>query len=132
MKTHSAFFGSFAENPFWYQQFAFRQVRILRGGQPILDFDVADICRIKVTTMKTKNLQGDDSSVASDIFRNHYALAFDLISMQDASQKIHYPGLDGVPLRLDLSFNFPLEHVLEFNVMGERTPLVAVNKFYVL
>ena len=35
MITNSAFTGSFTENPFWYQQFDLRQIRILRGGQPI-------------------------------------------------------------------------------------------------
>ena len=32
MNTNSAFTGSFTENPFWYQQFDLRQIRILRGG----------------------------------------------------------------------------------------------------
>ena len=45
MNTNSAFTGSFTENPFWYQQFDLRQIRILRGGQPIVDFDTADNCR---------------------------------------------------------------------------------------
>ena len=41
MNTNCAFTGSFTENPFWYQQFDLRQIRILRGGQPIVDFDTA-------------------------------------------------------------------------------------------
>ena len=45
MNTTSAFTGSFTENPFWYQQFDLRQIRILRGAQPIVDFDSADNCR---------------------------------------------------------------------------------------
>ena len=52
MNTNSAFTGSFTENPFGYQQFDLRQIRILRGGQPIVDFDTADKCRLYVTTMK--------------------------------------------------------------------------------
>ena len=44
MNTNSAITGSFTENPFWYQQFDLRQMRILRGGQPIVDFDTADNC----------------------------------------------------------------------------------------
>ena len=40
--TSSAFFGSFTENPLWYQALDLRQVRTLRGGQPIVDFDTAD------------------------------------------------------------------------------------------
>ena len=42
MNTNSAFTGSYTENPFWCQQFELRQNRILRGGQPIVDFDAAD------------------------------------------------------------------------------------------
>ena len=57
MNTNSAFTGSYTENPFWYQQFDLRQIRILRGGQPILDFDAADNCRLYVTTMKAMNFQ---------------------------------------------------------------------------
>ena len=43
MNTNSAFTGSHTKNPFWYQHFELRQIRILRGGQPIVDFDAADI-----------------------------------------------------------------------------------------
>ena len=57
MNTNSAFTGSYTENPFWYQQFDLRQIRILRGGQPIVDFDAADNCRLYVTTMKAMNFQ---------------------------------------------------------------------------
>ena len=46
MNTNSAFTGSFTENPFWYQQFDLRQIRRLRGGQPIVDFYTADNCRL--------------------------------------------------------------------------------------
>ena len=46
MNTNSAFTGSYSENPFWYQHFKFRQIRILRGGQPIVDFEAADNCRL--------------------------------------------------------------------------------------
>ena len=44
MNTNSAFTVSYTENPFWYQQFDLRQIRILRGGQSIVDFDAADNC----------------------------------------------------------------------------------------
>ena len=44
MNTNSAFTGSYSENPFWYQQFDLRQIRILRGAQPIVEFDATDNC----------------------------------------------------------------------------------------
>ena len=41
MNTNSALTSSLTENPFWYQQFDLRQIRILRGGQSFVDFDTA-------------------------------------------------------------------------------------------
>ena len=59
INTNSAFNGSFTENPLWYQQFDLRQITTLGGGQTIVDFDAADICRLYVTTMKAMNFQDD-------------------------------------------------------------------------
>ena len=52
MNKNSDFTGSYYENPIWYQQFDLRQIRMLGGGQPIVDFDAADNCRLYITTMK--------------------------------------------------------------------------------
>ena len=132
MNTNSAFTGSFTENPIWYQQFDLRQSRILRGGQPIVDFDTADICRLHVTTMKAMNFQDDIPSIPIDDFKDQYVLVFDLTSKQDATENCHYPELVGEPLRLELNFTNPLENVTELIVLGERMSLVAVDKFGVV
>ena len=86
MNTNFAFTGSFTENPFWYQQFDLRQIRKLRGGQPIVGFDTADNYRLYVTTMKAMNFQDDIPSIPIDDFKDHYVLVFDLTSMQDATE----------------------------------------------
>ena len=117
MKTNSAFAGSFTENPFWYQQFELRQIRILRGGQSIVDIDAADNCRLFVTTMKAMNCRDDIPSFPIEHFKDHYILLFDLTSMEDATENFHYPELVGEPLRLELSFTFLLEHVTELIVL---------------
>ena len=132
MNTNSAFTGSFTENPFWYQQFDFRQVRILRGGQPIGDFDTADNCRLHVTTMKAMNFQDDIPSILIDDFKDHYVLVFDLTSIQDATENCHYSEVVGEPLRLELNFTNPLENVTELIVLGERMSSVAVDKLGVV
>ena len=132
MNTNSAFTGSFTENPFWYQQFGLRQNRILRGGQPIVDFDTAGNCRLYVTTMKAMNCQDDIPSIPIDDFKDHYVLVFDLISMQDATENCHYPELVGEPLRLELNHTNPLENVTELIVLAERMSSVAVDKFGVV
>ena len=54
MNSNSAFTGSFAENPFWYQRFNLRDIGILRG-QPIVHHETRDNCRLYVTTMKEMN-----------------------------------------------------------------------------
>ena len=59
LSSNSAFTGSFAENPFWYQQFNLIDIRILKGGQAIVHHDTTDNCRLYVTTMKAKNFQDD-------------------------------------------------------------------------
>ena len=69
--TNYAFTGSYTKNPFWYQQFDLRQVRILTGGQPIVDFDAADNCRLYVTTMKAMNFQDDIPSIPIEKFKDH-------------------------------------------------------------
>ena len=132
MNTNSAFTGSFTENPFWYQQFDLRQIRILRGGQPIVDFDTADNCRLYVTTMKEMNFQDDIPSIPIDDFKDHYVLVYDLTSMQDATESCHYHELVGEPLRLELNFTNPLENVTELVGLGERMSSVAVDKFMVV
>ena len=59
LNTNSAFTGLYTENPYWYQLFGLRQIGILRGSQPIVDFDAADKCRQNVTTVKAMNFQDD-------------------------------------------------------------------------
>ena len=86
MNTKSAFTGSYTENPFWYQQFDLRQIRILRGGQPNVDYDAADNCRLYVTTMKAMNFEDDIPSIPIDNSKDHYVLVFERTSMQDATQ----------------------------------------------
>ena len=102
------------------------------GGQPIVDFDAADNCRLHVRTVKAKNFQDDIPSIPIDSFKNHYVQVFDLTSMQDATEKCRYPELFGEPLRLELNFTFPQEHVTELIVLEERMSSVAVDKFGVV
>ena len=132
MNTNSSFTGSFTENPFCFQHFDLGQIRTLRGGQPIVDFDTADNCRLYVTTMKAMKFQDDIPSIPIDDFKDHYVLVFDLTSMQDATENCQFPELVGEPLRLELNFTQPLENVTELIVLGELMSSVAVDKFGVV
>ena len=131
MNTNSAFTGSFTENPFWYQQFDLRQIRKLRGGQPVVDFDTADNCRLYVTTMKAMNFQVIIPQSPLIISKITICWCVNLTSMQDATENCRYPELVGEPLRLELNYTNPLENVTELIVLGERMS-VAVDKFGVV
>ena len=78
--------------------------------------------------MKAMNFQDDIPSILIDKFLDNYVLVFDLTSMQDAAENCHYPELVGEPLMLELNFSFPLEHVTELILLGERMSSVAVDK----
>ena len=128
LNTNSAFAGSYTETPFWYQQFDLRQYKKLRDGQPFVDFDVADISRFYVTTMKAMNFQDDNPSLPIDNFKDQYVLVFDLTSMRDATEYRQNPELVGEPLRLELNFIFPPKHLSGLIVLGERMSSVPVDK----
>ena len=52
--------------------------------------------------------------------------------MQDTTEKCQYPKLVEEPLRLELNFTSPIEHVTELIVLRERMSSVAVEKFGVV
>ena len=108
MNANSAFTGSYCENSFWYQHIDVRESRVFRGGQPIVDSDAADNCRLYDTTMKAMNFQDDLPSIPIDNFEDHYVLVFNMTPMQDASEKCHNSELVREPLRLELNFTFLL------------------------
>ena len=127
--TNSAFTGWYNENPFWYQQFDLRQIRILRECHSSVDVEAANNCRLYVTTMKSMKFQDAIPSVQVDNIKDHYELVFDLTSMQDTIETCIYPQLIGEPLRLELNVTFPLEIVTELIVLGEGLSSFAVDKF---
>ena len=110
MKTILAVAGFFLENPFSYQQFYLRELRIIRGGRAIVSLDTTSPCRPIVTTMKAMQLNGDLSAVPMDDFQTHYILLFDMTPLQDADIdfttgcRMHYPELSGESLRLEMFF----------------------------
>ena len=50
--------------------------RVLRSGQPIIDFDAADNCRLYVTTYKEMKLEDDILSFSTDNFKDQQVPVF--------------------------------------------------------
>ena len=105
-----------------------RGLRIIRGGRAIISLDTTSPCRPYVTTMKAMQFNEDFPALLED-FQNHYFLVFDLTSLQDAADHLHYPELSGESSRLGMFFQFPLEQVTEMIVLGERLSNIQIDKF---
>ena len=129
MNTNSAFTGHFQENPFHYRKFGLRELRIVRGGRAVVSIDTTNNCRAYVTTMKAMNFNEEIPALPNDFFTDHYVLVFDLTSLQDAGENVHYPELSGESLRLEMFFERPLTNVTELIVLGERISTVKVDQF---
>ena len=102
MNTNSALTGHFQENPFHYQKFGLRELRIVRRGRAIVSVDTTNDCRAYVTTMKAMNFNEEIPALPNNLFQNHYVLVFDLTSLQDAGENIHYPELSGERIQLEM------------------------------
>ena len=82
-EKNSAFTRSNTENKFWYKQFHLRQIKMLYGGQSVVQFGAADNCRLDVMTMKATKFRDDYPSIAIDNFEDHQNLVFGFNSTQD-------------------------------------------------
>ena len=51
--------------------------------------------------MKAMNFNEEIPAFPNNLFKNHYVLVFDLTSLQDAGENIHYPELNGKSIRLE-------------------------------
>ena len=79
--------------------------------------------------MKAMLFNEDFPALPLENFQNHYILVFDLTSLQDAAEQLHYRDLSGESLRLEMFFQFPLVQVAEMIVLGERLSNVQIDKF---
>ena len=108
MNTNSAVAGSFHGNLFNNQQFHLRELRIIWGGRAIISLDTTSPCQPYVTTMKAMQFNKDFPALPMEDFQNHYILVFDLNSLQDAAEHLHYSELSGESLRLEMFFPISL------------------------
>ena len=82
-------------------------------------------------TTKAMNYEVVVPSIPFENFKTHYVLLFNLNSMQDAAEICQYRGLLEEPLRLELNFTFPPEHVTEGIELKNQMSSVAVDSFTV-
>ena len=103
-----------------------RELRIVRGGRAIVSLDTNNDCRAFVTTMKAMNFNEEIPALSHHQSQNDYILVFDLTSIQDAGENIHYPELSGESILLEMFFDRSLKNVTEIIFLGERMPTVKI------
>ena len=79
--------------------------------------------------MKAMQLNEEFPALPMEDFQNYYIIVFELTSIQDAAEQMHYPELSAESLRLETFFQFPLEQVTEPIVLGERQSNIQIDKF---
>ena len=60
-------------------------------------------------------------------YHNHYIMAFDLTSTQEASRDLIHPELTNCTISVELKFDAPLGENVELLFMGERASTVYVR-----
>ena len=68
MNTKSAAAGSFHKNPFNYQQFCLRKLRMIRSGRAIISLDTTSPCRPYGSTMEAKKFNEDFQALPMEDF----------------------------------------------------------------
>ena len=68
------------------------------------------------------------SSLPMHDFQNHYIFVFELTSLQDAADYLHYDELCGESLRLEIFLQFALKRVTKLVVLGERLSKVQNDR----
>ena len=79
--------------------------------------------------MKAMIFKEEIPALPNNLFQNHYVLVFDLTSLQDAGENIHYPELSLESILLEMFFDHPLRSVTELVVLGERMTTVKIDHF---
>ena len=129
MNNNSAFIGHFLENPFHYQKFGLRELRTVHASKAIVSLDTTNDCRAYVTTRKAVSFKEEIPALLNHQFENHYILVFNLYSLQEAGENIHYPEHSGESIRLETLFDRSLRNVTEIIVLGERMSTVKIDQF---
>ena len=128
MNTNTAFTGSLKTNPFHYQKFNLRSIRIVRGSHVVVDMDTTDNVQSYITTMRALKFDEDGPGIPLEEYPEHFVQVFDLTSTQEANVQIYYPDVIAASLRLELYFTSPLPSATEVAVFGERLSTIFIDK----
>ena len=130
MSINEAYLGTNRTNPFHYQKFGLNEIIVYRNGLPIAGTPIStsDNKRIYYNTLEALDFVLNTShGISLANYDNHYIMAFDLTSTQEASHDFIHPELTNCTVLLELNFDADLGNNVELLFMGERASTVYVR-----
>ena len=130
MSINEAYLGTNRTNPFHYQKFGLNEIIVYRNGLPIAGTPIStsDNKRIYYNTLEALDFVLNTShGISLANYDNHYIMAFDLTSTQEASHDFIHPELTNCTISLELKFDAGLGNNVELLFMGERASTVYVR-----
>ena len=130
MSSNTAYLGTNRTNPFHYQKFQLNEIIVCRNGLPIAGTPVSttDNKRIYYNTLEALDFVFNNShGISLANYHNHYIMAFDLTSTQEASHDFIHPELTNCTFLVELKFDALLGENVELFFMGERASTVYVR-----
>ena len=130
MTTNQAYLGSNRTNPLHYQKFGLSQIVIYRYGIPIVGTPIVTTHDKRVYFITLDDLDFLDKEghgrTLTD-YPNHFTVAFDLTSTQEASHDFIHPELTNCSISVDLTFSRALPNKKEILFLGERSSTLYVS-----
>ena len=130
MSTNRAYLGTNRTTPFHYQKFDLSQIVIYRNGLPIVGTPISTAYnqRLYFNTLEALDFldKGGPGLFLSD-YPNHFIMAYDLTSTQEASHDFIHPELTNCSFSVELTFSRALTDNIEIWFLGERSSTFYVS-----
>ena len=120
MNTNADFTGSLASNPYHYQKFDLREIKIYRNGQPLIICNTEQNVRPFHQTLTSLNFLQDGPGISLSEFEDHFYLVFDLTIVGQPDTEIYYPEVVGAGIRVELFFKQALSSTVEVIILGKN------------
>ena len=130
MSSNTAYLGTIRTNPFHYQKFQLNEIIVYRNDLIIAVFPVSttENKTIYYNTLEALDFVFNNSHrISLANYHNHYIMAFDLTSTQEASHEFIHPELTNCTISVELKVNAPLGENVELLFMGERASTVYMR-----
>ena len=117
MTTNRAYPGTNRTTPFHYQKFDLSQIVIYRNGLPIVGTPISTASNQRIYFITLEALEVLDkggTGLSLSDYPNHFIMAFDLTSTQEASHDFIHPELTNCSISVELTFSRALTVTLKF------------------